>query len=233
MNNPDLYFCEFNRGVALSTTRTYVEGFANRLLPVFDDIEGEADAKTKEAWDTAMSKGADGSKDSSDFVGSADDYGQQVYESLRFTRQQLIGLSAAGLYHLWERLLKEFLRRELRWSDIGKDSDQINKSDFCKLNKLLASCNFHISSMIYYKDLNELRLVANVIKHGEGQSCTDLYATSPHLFGKQIELFENLPMADLELERADFLELDREDFLRYAKAVQDFWETFPEKLSKS
>ncbi len=232
MNSPDLYFCVFNRDIAKSTTQSFVDSFANRLLPIFDDIEAEAKAKMKEAWDTAMSKPSDGSDDPSDFIGPVDEYGQQVYESLRFTRQQLIGLSAAGLYHLWERLLKDFLRTELRWGEVGKTPANINKAVFADLEKLLASCNFHISSMPYYKDLDELRLVANVIKHGEGKACNDLYETSQHLFGKRADFQAALSKAAGRLEMADFLELGREDFLRYARSIQDFWETFPEKLSK-
>jgi hypothetical protein len=39
----------------------------------------------------------------------AQEYGLSVYTDLEFVRQQVTGLAIAGLYHLWERLVKEFL----------------------------------------------------------------------------------------------------------------------------
>jgi hypothetical protein len=99
-----------------------------------------------------------------------------VYENLQFTRQQLLGLATAGLYHLWERLLKQFICKELR----GRTSKglPINKiiapADFRKLEELFSQFGFHLAKQSYYPDLCELRLVANVSKHGDGTSCEEL-----------------------------------------------------------
>jgi hypothetical protein len=70
----------------------------------------------------------------------------------------------------------------------------------------------------------ELRLVANVVKHGDGKSCEELRALAPRLF-------EGLNYYFDIFSKADGPELTPEDFRRYAKAAKDFWDTFPEKLT--
>jgi len=103
----NLHFCPLSRKIAVETTAVYVDGFSTRLLPIFDHIEEEAGAEQEKAWEAAMSSPAcDENLDSSDYAEAAQEYGVEVYESLQFTRQQLLGLAAAGLYHLWERLLR-------------------------------------------------------------------------------------------------------------------------------
>jgi hypothetical protein len=101
---PSLSFCQFSRKIALETTSVYVDGFKARLLPVFDHIEEEANAATEKAWEATMSSPVcNEDVDPSVYAEAAQEYGLEVYENLQFTRQQLLGLAAAGLYHLWER----------------------------------------------------------------------------------------------------------------------------------
>ena len=68
----------------------------------------------RKPWDDAMSSpvGDDSFDPGDDFAEAAQEYGLEVYENLRFTHQQVLGLAAAGIYHLWERLLKQFLCKE-------------------------------------------------------------------------------------------------------------------------
>ena len=223
----NLYFCNWSRKVALETTGVYVNGFSTRLFPIFDRIEEEAGAETEKAWGNAMSSPAhDENFDPSDYAEAAQDYGLEVYENLRFTRQQILGLATAGLYHLWERLLKQLFCKELRgWTFDGLTiNKKIAPANFRRLEELLSKFGFHLAQQNYYADLCELRLVANVSKHGDGKSCEELQTSAPHLFEGYNYHFDIFS-------KADSLELKPSDFTRYAKAVTDFWDTFPERLT--
>jgi hypothetical protein len=223
----NLCFCELSRKLALRTTGVYVENFATRLLPLFDHIEEEASAETERARDSAMSSpAADEIFDSEKFAEAVREYGLKVYENLQFTRQQLLGLASAGLYHLWERLLKQFLLKELRgWTFDGRDVREIVvQADFRWLETFLSKFGFHLTEQCYYPDLNQLRLVANVVKHGDGKSCDDLQKSAPWLFEGHIYHFDIFS-------KADSLELKPADFTRYARAVSTFWNTLPESLT--
>ena len=221
-----LNFCDFSRKMALQTISVYVEGFS-RLLPTFDRSDEEADAAAKQAWKSAMSSTAlDEVSDPSAYAEAAQEFGMQVYENLQFSRQQLLGLAAAGLYHLWERLLKQFFCKELRdWTFDGRAIDKIvAPANFVNLEELLTQFGFHLSQQPYYAVLSELRLVANVIKHGDGKSCEDLKTTAP-------QLFEGYNYHFNIFSEADKLELSTLDFTRYAKAVADFWDTLPSTMT--
>jgi len=205
----------------------YAGGFETRLLPIFDHIEEEATAETEKAWQAAGSGPACNENiDPSVYGEAAQEYGLEVYENLQFTRQQLLGLAAAGLYHLWERLLKEFLCKELHgWTFDGRDSRKmIVDADFPGLESFLLQFGFELKKQRCYADLCELRLVANVYKHGDGRSCEELHALAPRLF-------EGLSYHFDIFSKADGLELARADFTRYTEAVRDFWDTFPENLT--
>ena len=224
---PDLYLCQFGRKIALRTTRAFVDGFSERLLPVFDNIDNDAHAAAEKAWDDAMSSPAvHDSFDPGDFAEAAQEYGLEVYENLHFARQQLLGLAAAGIYHLWERLLKQFLCKELTgWIINDRPSRQtIVAANFADLEKLLSEFGFDLKQQPYYRDLTQLRLVANVVKHGDGKSCDELQAEVLHLFEGYTY---NLDISS----QADKLDLKAADFARYAQAVTDFWSAFPERLT--
>ncbi len=227
MAQANLYFCSLSRKIALETTGVYVDGFSTRLLPVFDHIEEEASAATDKAWDTAMSSPAsEENLDPGDYAEAVQEHGLEVYENLHFTQQQLLGLAAAGLYHLWERLLKQFICKELRgWTFDGRAIHKIMApANFSSLEEFLFQFGFQLAQQRYYADLSELRLVANVVKHGDGQSCEDLQTFAPGLFEGYNYHFDIFS-------KADSLELRPADFTRYAKAVTDFWDTFPENLT--
>jgi hypothetical protein len=222
-----LHFCYLSREIALKTTGVYVDNFSTRLFPIFDHIEEEASAERKKAWDTAMSSpGRDENFDPADLLEAVQEYRLEVYENLQFTRQQVLGLAAAGLYHLWERLLKQFVCKELRgWTFDGRDIHEIMAAaNFVGLKDFLFQFGFHLARQNYYTDLSELRLVANVVKHGDGNSCEELQTSAPHLFEGYNYHFDIFS-------KADGLELKSADFTRYARAVTNFWDTFPENLT--
>ena len=223
----NLNLCNLSRKIALDATRAYVDGFSTRLLPVFDHIDDEASAASEKAWQDAMSSPAyDDNFDPGDYAEAAQEHGIEVYANLHFIRRQLLGLATAGLYHLWERLLKQFFCKELRgWTFDGRDIHKIMApANFSSLEDFLSQFGFQLAQQSYYADLCQLRLVSNVIKHGDGKSCDELRTSAPHLFEEYNYHFDIFS-------KADSLELKPTDFTHYAKAVMDFWETFPENLT--
>ena len=70
-------------------------------------------------------------------------------------------------------------------------------------------------------DLKELHLVANVVRHGEGRSCTELQAKAPSLWdaapGDYFDLAPGLAPA------SDMMRVRLADLRRYARATMRFW----------
>jgi hypothetical protein len=155
---------------------------------------------------------------------AAQGHAQGVYSDLEFVRRQITGLAASGLYHFWERLLKEFLVWEL-WRRAGLTPPKsIYKANFEQLTTLLLDHGWDIKAMDFYRDLERLCLVANTVKHGDGQSCDKLLVAAP-------ELFFDCRWPSLNDRRgADDLRLDVGHFEQFTQAVRAFFEQFPERL---
>ena len=95
----------------------YSSGFANRVLSGFQDIEAEAEAAGEEYFESRMNREAseDDGVDEGAVADDAQEYGLSLYADLEFVRQQVTGLAIAGLYHLWERLVKKFIETSSWW----------------------------------------------------------------------------------------------------------------------
>src|SRR5712691_1857347 len=110
-----LYLSHPNRQYALDLIGAYSDGFARRILRGFATIEPEATAAAEALFNERMNRvcGPDGpDEDAGSVADDAREHGFSVYSDLEFVRRLVTGLAIAGLYHLWERLLKEFLVRE-------------------------------------------------------------------------------------------------------------------------
>src|SRR5712691_616636 len=109
-----LYLSHPNRQYALDLIGAYSDGFARRILRGFANIEPEATAAAEALFNERMNRvcGPDGpDEDAGSVADDAREHGFSVYSDLEFVRRLVTGLAIAGLYHLWERLLKEFLVR--------------------------------------------------------------------------------------------------------------------------
>jgi hypothetical protein len=205
----------------------YSAGLSKRVLPAFNEIEAEADAALETYFNERINEPVE-YDDPDDFdweyheervYQAAEGHAESVYSDLEFVRQQVTGLAVAGLYHLWERLLKEFLVRD----GLG-DKKAIYKADFPKLTALLSDSGWDILAQDFYRDLEHLSLVANSVKHGDGQSCSKLLATASELF------FDcGVPLLN-DRRGADDLRLDAGHFEQFTRAVKSFFEQLPERL---
>jgi len=151
----------------------YASGFSDKLFPTLDDINAEADAAANQFWETARDRPYDESVCAGSIADAAECAGQEVYSNLTFVREQLISLSIAGLYHLFERTLKDFIIKEIRHyvSSDHKTIKDIQKANFEEIIQFLAEFGHNLKSHKNFSMLNELRLIANVVKHGDGQAC--------------------------------------------------------------
>jgi len=191
-------------------------------------MESEAEAASEAYYEKKMDEPAldDSGPDESDIAEAAEDHGISVYADLEFVNRQVTGLAIAGLYHLWERMLKEFLVREFSNYDPPYISPgEVRSAVFVKLVKLLTGIGWDVMNANFHTDLDHLHLVANVIKHGDGESCNKLMRKAPWMFHEFLHpLLHNG-------RKAEHLELTKEDFLRFTVAVREFFQQFPERLN--
>lgn len=175
----------------------------DRLIPTFDLLEDEAKALGKKRFEKLS---ADFHPD---FMDEASVYEQAFDEDIYHyylhseMRREFVNSSITWLFHLFEK-------------DCGKifqtSDGNNNKSELEKLSinagegSLWDICN------------TELRLIANTIKHGQGQSFEKLKSRKP----ETIKSFNGF-LSDGKIE------ITSEDLNCYISAMKNFWQEFFQK----
>lgn len=149
----------------------YLRVLKNRLTPLFHDINAEIEKEADEIQRNYCNK-------LSSDQASTQDYYENIYaDSINYgiTLCEINGyialLAIAGLYHLWERRVIEFLFKEIgnHWN-----TQYLQIKTFGDIKHTFLDYGIDIEHLNCYKTLNELRYVANAVKHGNGHSLDKL-----------------------------------------------------------
>lgn len=220
----------------IPSTRRVVDVFLNRLMPTFSTAEAEAEALTRELWDDAMSSPYNPyGPDEFQIAEAVQSAGIEHYLSLKGMEQGLWNCCALFLYHLFEQHLMLFHRQELlRWVE-QNDLELINHKE---LHKRLEVAGVEVKSFRTWQKLEELRLLANTLKHAEGKSSRELANRAPSLFRnpslKGIEISEHVGYKRV------YTPLVGEDVFvsvnhihEYAEAIEGFWNELSASIGES
>ena len=221
-----LYVTEMTRRYLKSEISDYIEIYFKKLLPVFKDIESDADKYANDFYDNFMSQPAsDDFIDPSSIAEEALDIGIEHYSYLKLGKYRLAATRHATLYQIWEQQSRLFLFREMsRVYKIQFESFCTNLSEIKKKFKLH---NVDIESFSCWPQINELRLLCNVIKHGDGDSAKELRKIKPTLF-KQEDGTDHMKIFKTTL-LEETLNIDEKTLQNYSKALLSFWDEIPER----
>lgn len=111
-----------------------------------------------------------------DVADDAQNYSLSWYQTMVPVRQAMLNLLAAGLFHLTEQQLAESCRDVAFHVDGPKTRLEKIKDWY--------SANFHLKleTLPSWETVDELRLVANAVKHGDGSASRQLKQRRPELF---------------------------------------------------
>lgn len=201
------YFLKSHNTHRLSTMLEVLE---HRLLPCFQNIEAEAQGKSDEAWESLseMACGEDGPLiDESEAAEMAQAAGYEHYEALTGARQTLLNSFAVSIYHLWEQQLLAFHRRQLL-----RPWEQMDARLFTlkEVEKRLQAAGVEASGFESWKEMTIYRLLANTIKHADGDSAERLKALRPQWFTSPYLKDSGLPFLGIPPSRI-YLPLAGED----------------------
>jgi hypothetical protein len=211
----------------------YVEQARSRLLSRFESMEKEAD-EAAERWLQQSCIHFDPDRDDTgSYYERANDVGIEFYQLLDDMRGRTQLSVIAGLFHEWDKQLRDWLVGEIRrWHRGDLVPAAIWKAEFLQVAELLDSLGWGFSASGYFKKMDACRLVVNVYKHGDGKSFQDLKANFPEylrspLFGIGEGKFDagfldhkDLAVSDLQIQE-------------FAAAVVEFWRGIPENTCDS
>jgi hypothetical protein len=221
-----LYVPEITRRYLKSEISDYVEIYSQKLLPVFKDIESDANKIRDDSYDNLMSQPAYGDFiDPSSIAEDAKDIGIEHYSYLKLGKYSLTATWHATLYQVWEQQSRRFLFKEIsRVYNIPFETFYINLS---KIKEKFKFYNVDIESFSCWPQINELSLLCNVIKHGDGYSAKELRKIKPTLF-KQEEGTDHMEIFKTTL-LEETLNINEMTLQNYRKALLSFWDEIPER----
>jgi hypothetical protein len=222
----------------IQTIDYYAKSLHEKVLPSFSDIAEEADRVEKETANQLSSF------DPADIAEHVIDAGVDFTLMAHGVVQGIINMFTAGLYHLFEQQLLWLYRQELLWEWFRQvpPVNLLNKDLLTVVQaqkRLLQDYKIDLTVFTSWSTLEELRLVANVVKHADGRSCDDLKQRRLDLFIHPTMKDETLLDDSILRRRPVYQPLSGEDiyispeeFTRYVEATKKFWQEFAEAVDQ-
>lgn len=189
----------------------YVRYVLEVMLPTFNDVEQEAE-EAADAYLTSvgyqpLAEDAEADRD----IARGIEHNHS--EMMARVEQSILNLSAVGLFHRLEQLLSDIIQNGSAATSATHHKKSGNAISFCGILKRYAG----FEKLPSWSRTNELRLVANVAKHAEGDSAEKLRRLNPELFSSAGEVM-GMPLL------GDDLFVSAQHFKGYAEAADSLLE---------
>lgn len=208
-----------------------------RLLPSFDGIEAEATALREQTYQELLSTPIEhDAADGSMFADAAFEAGFDYYAGMDAIRQALVNSFAPMLYHTWEQQLLAFHRREVLQPSEEHSNPLLKLS---VLRKRLAAGGLDISQFSTWSHIDQLRVVANTVKHADGDSADILKAQRPEFFdatrgnGQLAAMPFRVTRSVYRPMSGEDLYLNVADIKAYGAATIKFWDELADGLERT
>jgi len=195
------------RARIMPPVEAYNEDLFRDVLKAFDNLDERAREKAEEFFNNYP---CNEYTDPGDVADSAQDHGNSWWDTMNSLRQSMVNLLAAGLYHLIEQQLSALSL------DCAYKRVRDTRLDIVQ-NWYSANLGIDLTSLSAWARIDELRLVANSVKHAEGPSAQQLREL-------RADLFQNPAFADIRAEIGSGW-LDRQEPLAMPLAGEDLFVT--------
>ncbi|AUL42486.1 hypothetical protein FYA99_14645 [Bordetella parapertussis] len=208
----------------------YTEQAQKRLLSQFEDMEAEADRAAEEWLEKSGPRFDPDRHDPGDFYEAANDAGIEFYGLLSDMRDQTRLSVVAGMFHEWDKQLRDWLVREIQhWHHGDNVNMQVWSVNFVQMVDLLERFGWDLRSKNYFPALDACRLVVNVYKHGDGKSLDDLKKAYPEYLEDPLAgLREDL--SSLQFRDHTNLKVSDDQIQEFSIAIMNFWRDVPENV---
>lgn len=149
------------------------------VLPAFNNIDGRAQQLAQDYYEriSCQPAGEYEELDMADIAEAAQDQSMDWYDMMTSLRQTMLNLLAAGLSHLVEQQLG-MLSQDASFSKTPLKTVRLEDV----AGWYLAVLCIDLKALNSWKKIDELRLVANAVKHAEGAATNQLRLIRSELF---------------------------------------------------
>jgi len=207
----------------------YMEQAEKRILSQFNNINDEAEAYANDKYTELAETSRPEMYDMGDLAEAAWEEGIEYYEMLDDLRNRTFLSVAAGMYHEWDKQLREWLHRELAHSsNMDHLGPKIWSVNIDEIFRLFGLWGWDAPSEEYFQKIDACRLIVNVYKHGPGASLENLKESYSHYL--RIGLPDANEDAWLKFADHSHLSVTREHLLEFHAAFRAFWLSVPENI---
>ena len=210
--------------------RFYAEQVRERLLSQFSDLEGDADRYLTKVMDELSSQPSAGYDDDSHIPEMAYEASITHYSQLADLKKQVLLSSLAGMYHQWDKDLREHLDRELsRYTDPDFIAKNVWRPESIKVLDILTEFGWPVKDRPFFGLIKACHIIVNVYKHGKGTSLKLLHDQYPKYLPDPLSI-RGLSWGGEDFIDYAWLHVSNEDFDEFAAAIDEFWMEMPERL---
>ena len=156
---------------------TFAKTYHERVIPIFSSLEEESQAIADEKYEDLGRYFNPENDDPADYAEMAWEAGLEHYESMSLMQYNMRLMWISTLYQFWEQQVRKFVFEEVTRTHkfIDKKGNDVDFAGFCTrgIDDIKEECNEFgqdLEKLISWSKIEELRLLANVIKHGEDWS---------------------------------------------------------------
>jgi hypothetical protein len=202
-------------------------------LPAFGDLAAEAEQMQDEALDRFNKIPTGEDCDPSWPAAMAHEEALEHYLGMCAVRQTLLNAFTPILYHTWEQQLLAFHRRAVLHPSEEHEPKLLSLK---VLDERLACNGLNLQSLTSWPIIEELKHVANTVKHADGPSAEIVKTRYPILF-------DNPALGDFDTPKftyrprvysplsGDDVYVREDDLRRYTGALITFWSEFANALA--
>jgi hypothetical protein len=222
--------CSWRRKDLIEGHRFYVDQARKRLLSQFENIETEAEQASEEWLERSGSRFDPDLHDPCDFYGAANNAGIEFYGLLSNMRDQTHLGMVAGMFHEWDKQLRDWLVHETQHWYVGENFPRcIWEVNFHELGAFLESLGWDVGTTAYWKILNACRLVVNVYKHGTGGALDQLKEKHPEYLHDPTSGHDTL-FSSVDFRDHTYLRISEAQIEVFSEAIITFWSSAPENI---
>lgn len=212
----------------------YFDQAHSRLLSQFQNIDDEANAEADKWLEDNKHRFVPERHDPSYFYEKAHDVGCSFYEMLSDMEERTRLSVLAGMFHEWDKQLRDWLSREVNhWHRGANLTSSIWKTQFLQILDLLESFGWDIKNSTFYPKLDACRLVVNVFKHGNGGAFDVLKSNYPQYLESGISTVNPFTGGQQDYRDYSYLKVTDADIKEMSDAIIEFWKNVPENVLKS
>ena len=214
----------------------YIDVYFEKVIGVFDNIERESDEAANRHFEELGEYFSPEETDMDFFVDSAFNKGLEHFETVSLVQYNVKLMWFSTMYQFWEQQVRFYLYREGGYSLLGnsKDGKEVSFKSFCTSIKLIKEeflkFGHDIKEMNCWNDIDELRLLANVIKHGDGGAATQLMNKRADFFYDEFLGGNTFDLYGTALNEKTLI-VEEKQLILYKEALQSFWKELYEQIN--